>query len=369
LLRADTPSAESLFGPEAVERGRRYHRPLYAALVGDLALSLGTLAVLAFATPGDRLLGLVDGLPWWLETPSFGAVVTVVLAIVRLPLGLWRGWVRERRWALSTQSLGGFLVDRAKSTAVGAVLTAVMLLGLAALVRLFPGAWPLAAAAAGAALVVVLGLIAPLVLEPLFNRFQPLGDEGLARALRELAERAGAPVREVLVADASRRTTKANAYVSGLGRTRRLVLYDTLLNASPRQEVEAVVAHELGHRRARHVARATALGMAAAALAAVVLWLVLGDGSGDARKAPHVLLLLGVLELLALPLGAAVSRRWERAADRFAVLVTNDPAGLEAAFRRLAETNVADLAPPWAVRVLLSSHPPLPERIAAVRQS
>jgi STE24 endopeptidase len=330
-------------------------------------LSLGTLALLAFAAPGDVLHGLVDGLPWWLEVPVSAALVTVVLALVRLPLGLWRGWWRERRWGLSTQSLGGFLADRGKGVGVASALAALMLLGLAVLVRLLPDAWPLAAAAAGALLVLLLGFVAPLVLEPLFNRFEPLREEALAGELRALAERAGAPVRDVLVADASRRTTKANAYVSGLGATRRIVLYDTLLRQSPSEEIAGVVAHELGHRRERHVAKWTLIGMGSAAGAAAVLWLVFGDGAGDARNVADVLLVLSVLELLALPAAAALSRRWERAADRFALSLTRDRDALEAAFRRLAETNVADLDPPVLVRTLLATHPPLPERIVAAR--
>jgi STE24 endopeptidase len=401
LLSANSADSSPLFDPEQVERGRRYHRPLYAALIADLALSLGTLALLAFGPVGDALHRFLDGLTWWLETPAAAVLVTVAVALVRLPLGLWRGWARERRWGLSEQSLGGFLADRAKAVGVAAVLAVLMLLGLGALVRLFPSTWPLAAGVAGAALVLLLGFVAPVLLEPLFNRFEPLRDEALAAELRALAERAGAPVRDVLVADASRRTAKANAYVSGLGATRRLVLYDTLLaRGAPRaplavpssgrpgsarssvcdrppksssystqalRELAAVVAHELGHRRERHVAQGTALGMAGAAVGVALLWALLGERAGEPRDVPLVLLILSVLELLALPATAAVSRRWERAADRFALRLTRDPSGLEAAFRRLAETNVADLDPPRLVRLLLLTHPPLPERIAALR--
>jgi STE24 endopeptidase len=360
VLTADD-DAEALFGPEQVERGRRYHRPLYRAFALDLVLALGTLGLLA-AGPWP------DGLPWWLGGPLFAATATVAVALVRLPLSLWRGWARERRWGLSTQTLAGFLADRAKGIGVGVVLAALTVLGLEALVRLVPGAWPVAAAGVGAALVLALGFVAPVVLEPLFNRFAPLADAELAADLRALAERAGVPVREVLVADASRRTAKANAYVSGLGATRRLVLFDTLLAASPASEVTAVVAHELGHRRARHVAQATVLGMAGAAVGAVALWAVLGERAGEPADVPLVLLVLSLLELLALAPGAYLSRRWERAADRFALRLTRDPEALEAAFRRLAATNVADLAPPLLVRALVLTHPPLPERIAAVRR-
>ena len=359
-MLSDLDNGETdFFSPEQVERGRRYHRPLYRTFAAEVALGPGTLALLAAGPSLDT--------PWWVAGPVLAAVATVAVGLVQLPLSVWRGWLRERRWGLSTQPLGGFLADRAKAAAVGSVLAAATVLGLEALVRVFPSAWPLAAAAAGSVLVLLLGFVAPVVLEPLFNRFAPLPDEELAARLRALAERAGVPVREVLVADASRRTVKANAYVSGLGATRRLVLFDTLVDASPAREVAAVVAHELGHRRLRHVARATALGMAGAAVGAAVLWLALGDRAGEPADVPLVLLLLASLELVALPAGAFVSRRWERAADRFAVELTRDGDALEAAFRRLAETNVADLDPPALVRALLLSHPPLPKRIAAVR--
>jgi Zn-dependent protease with chaperone function len=367
LLSANAAASGPLFDREQVERGRRYHRPLYAALIVDAALSLGTLALFAFGPPRDALHALLDGLPWWLETPAAAVAVTVAVALVRLPLSLWRGWARERRWGLSEQALRDFLVDRVKAVAVTAVLAATMLLGLGALVRLFPSAWPLAAAAGGAVLVLLLGFVAPVLLEPLFNRFEPLRDEALAADLRALAERAGAPVRDVLVADASRRTAKANAYVSGLGATRRLVVDDTLLARGAPRELAAVVAHELGHRRERHVALGTALAMAGVAVGVAVLWALLGERAGEPSDVALVLLILSVLELLALPPFAALSRRWERTADRFAVRLTRDREGVEAAFRRLAETNVADLDPPRLVRLLLLTHPPLPERIAAAR--
>ena len=183
----------------------------------------------------------------------------------------------------------------------------------------------------------MLSLLAPPLFERLFNRFWPLPDPELAKELQELSVRAGVPVRTMLVADASRRTRKHNAYVSGLGPTRRLVLYDTLLEDVPRGELRGVVAHELGHRRFRHVASGTALGMLGAAAAVVILWLVLpwqglldaagASGPGDPRVVPLVLLVLFVLELGALPFETWLSRRWERAADRFAVDLTGDGRG------------------------------------------
>src|SRR5438045_96094 len=156
-----------------------------------------------------------------------------------------------------------------------------------ALARALPGWWAVPSGAALALAVLFLSFVAPIVLEPLFNRFRPLEDEALAADLRGLSERAGVPVRDVLVADASRRTTKVNAYVSGIGRTRRVVVFDTLLEAADPAAVEVVVAHELGHRREGHVAKFTLLAMAGAAGAVLVLWAVLGTRVGDPSTLPE----------------------------------------------------------------------------------
>ena len=235
----------------------------------------------------------------------------------------------------------------------------------------------LAAAVVGSVLVVVLSFVAPVVLEPLFNRFAPLADEELARSLRELSVRAGVPVSEVLVADASRRTRKQNAYVSGFGRTRRLVVFDTLVEDGDTDAVRLVLAHELGHRRAGHILKGTALGVAGTCVVVVLLWAVLQwqelldaldvSGPWDPRVVPFVLLFGTALQLLGLPFGSAVSRRWEREADRIAVELTSDPGAFERMMRRLALANLADLDPPRIVYLMRFSHPTPPERIAAAR--
>jgi STE24 endopeptidase len=181
----------------------------------------------------------------------------------------------------------------------------------------------------------------------------------------------------MLVSDASRRTRKHNAYVSGLGPTRRLVVFDTLLADVPRDELRVVVAHELGHRRFRHVAAGTALAMTGAAAAVLILWGLLSwprlvsaagaSGPGDPRVVPLVLLVLLVLGLLALPFETWISRRWERTADRFALALTRDAGAFERVFRRLARANLSDLDPPRLLYVLLFTHPTPPERVAAAR--
>jgi STE24 endopeptidase len=370
-------SSRIVFTPDEVERARRYHRPLYIVLLVDTTFGLVALSLLAFTRVGSWLYDVVDELPWWGRAFLFPILVLGTLTLLRLPLSFWRGHLRERRWGFSTQTAGGWLLDRAKGFAVAAVLSAVAVLAFVALARALPGAWPAAAAPGAALLVLALGFAGPIVLEPLFNRFRPLGDPALAGQLRALAESAGVPVRDVLVADASRRTRRENAYVSGLGGTRRIVLFDNLLDASEPRQIRLVVAHEFGHRRAGHVERGTLLAMAGSAAVVLVLWGLLSwpalleaigaSGPGDPRVAPFLFLVVGVFEIIGLPLGAALSRRWEREADRSSLELTRDPEAFESAHRRLARANLADLEPPRAVYGLLFSHPTPPERIAAAR--
>lgn len=370
-------SGGQIFDSEQVERARRYHRPAYLARVIGIALGLLVLGLLSFGGLGDWLFGLVDGLAWWGETISFSALVALVGSLVATPIAFWRGYLHERRWGFSTQTLGGWVSDRAKGVAIGVALTVIPMFGLIASVHLFPSWWPLVAALGGSAIVFVVTFLAPVLLEPVFNRFEPLRDGVLAGDLRRLADQAGVPVRDVLVADASRRTTKHNAYVSGIGKTRRVVVWDTLLDRGEPGEVRLVVAHELGHRRFRHVAIGTAIAMAGTALFVLGLWVLFqwdellaaigADGPGDPRVIPFVLFAGTVAELALRPFALALSRRWERDADRFSLELTGDAEAYEATHRNLALSNLGDLDPPKAVYLFFFSHPTAPERLAAAR--
>lgn len=366
------------FRPEDVERARRYHRPLHRAAALGLALGLAVPVALAFTPLGAWLFRPVAGLPWPAGAAGYAALVALASDLVGLPLAFWRGHLHERAWGFSTQTVRGWAADRAKGAAIGLLLVAAAWTGLVALARALPSAWPLVAAPAAASLAVLASFVAPVVLEPVFNRFAPLADQALAADLRALADRAGVPVREVLVADATRRTRKSNAYVSGLGATRRVVLFDTLLGQAEPREIRVVVAHELAHRRDRHIARSTALAAVGAAALVVVLWAAVrwpalaaatgAGGAGDPRSLPLALVVASALELASAPLGAALSRRWETAADRAGLELTGDLEGFVAAFRRLATANLIDLEPPRWLRALFLTHPTPPERIANARR-
>ena len=363
--------AERYFSPIEIERARDYHRPLYTFVAARTVLGLAYLGVLAFTPAGPALADAVDAIG-----PTgfvFPLIVVVVGALLRLPLGYGRHR-HERRWGFSTQSVKGWLLDVAKSVGLSSVLTAALLSGLFEVAGRFPTAWPLVAGPAAVAVIAVLSFLAPVVFEPLFNRFRPLDDVDLAGDLRSLSERAGVPVRRVLVSDASRRTTKHNAYVSGLGATRRVVVFDTLLARDDDRDVRLVVAHELGHRRLGHVARGTALAALGAVTVVALLWLLLRNagvlgaigagGPSDPRATPFALLVAAVLGLVSDPLGNAISRRWESDADRFAVELTGDAKGFAQMERELSVENLSDLAPGRLAYLFLFTHPAPAERIA-----
>jgi STE24 endopeptidase len=360
-----------IFTQEQVARARRYHRPLYAVRPAELALGVAVPAAFAFGRAGRGTGGA-----WWLETAILVVLVVAATTLARLPLSVWR-FRHERSWGFSTQSVGGWLGDKAKGLAIGIVLVGGAMLGLVWTARTFPTWWPVVAGLGAATLVALLTFVGPVVLEPVFNRFRPLEDEQLADDLRSLSVRAGVPVRDVLVADASRRTRKHNAYVSGLGRTRRVVLWDTLLERGRRAELGLVVAHELGHRRLRHVAWGTLAGMAGAAASVVALWAALEwgwlrdalgvSGAGDAEVVPFAIAFTTALDLVGVPAWTAMSRRFERSADRFSLDLTEDAEAYEAVHRGLALANLSDLDPPRLYHLALHGHPTAPERIAAGR--
>jgi STE24 endopeptidase len=340
------------------------------------------LAALALTGPGRAVVAAAAGLAGgWAPGRVVLAIVAVqaVRAAAGLPFSL-RAFGQDRRAGLATQRLGGFLRDWAKARAVGLVLVVLPLGALVLGARWQPPGWPLVAAAAAVLLVLALTVAGPVLIEPLFNRFRPLDPGPLRARLLELATAMEVPVRDVLVSDASRRTTRVNAYVSGLGRTRRVVVYDTLLagtSADPAgaaDEVALVAAHELAHVRHRDVLLGT-VGSAALAAVSVLAVVALLDleavrrlfavtGLGDPLVAPG-LLLLGMLGgLLAAPLASAISRWAEARADWVALEVTRDPATAVAVERRLALENRADLRPNRLLLAMFASHPPTMARIA-----
>ncbi|RZU52881.1 STE24 endopeptidase [Krasilnikovia cinnamomea] len=377
--RADQVDALRDFPAEQVARSRAFHAELRPATYGALVLGLVAALVLGLTPLGARLVDLVGrpfGGHWAAQAVLGGLAVVFLLEVLTLPFAAWRHTIAVR-YGISTQSWGPWTLDLLKGYAVGAVLGGVVLFGFFAVVRLAPRWWWAFGAAGAAALVVLLSFVLPVVVEPIFNRFTPMADGPLRTELLALAARDGVPVRDVLVADASRRTRAVNAYVSGFGPTRRIVVYDTMLTEATPAEVVSVTAHELGHAKDQDVLTGTLLGALGAATAVVALFLLGGwspllrwagvGGIGEPRAIALLLAVSTVAGLVAGPGQAFLTRRIEARADAHALALTDDPATFESMQRRLGTVNLADPDPPTWEYVMSASHPSTVERMAAAR--
>ncbi|MDQ7905836.1 M48 family metallopeptidase [Phytohabitans sp. ZYX-F-186] len=377
--RADQLDALRDLPQEQVRRGREFHAALRPGSYGAMALGLAVALALGLSPLGSRLVELV-GRPFgdhWVARAVLGGLAIVLVAeVVTLPLAAWRHTIMVR-YGLSTQTWAGWTVDVLKSYAVSAVIAAIALLGFYTVTRLAPRWWWAFGAAGAAALVVLLSFVLPVLVEPVFNKFTPMEPGPLRTELISLAQRDGVPVKDVLVADASRRTRAVNAYVSGLGPTRRIVVYDTLLREAPPQEVASVVAHELGHAKDRDVLTGTLLGALGAAAAVVALYLLGGWGwllraagvesMGEPRALALMVAVVSLAGIVAAPAQSLVSRRVEARADAHALELTGDPGTFESMQRRLSTVNLGDPDPPRWEYLYSASHPSTVERMAAAR--
>ncbi|MBB4916009.1 M48 family metallopeptidase [Streptosporangium saharense] len=361
------------FSPEQIARAEAFDAAVSLPSYLSLGLTLVVAGVLVATPLGARLLGRLRG-PWWLRALLGVLAISAVVAALRWPLGMWsETYLRE--YGLSTQTWGSWSADRIKNTAIGAVLTAIMVVAVIALARRYRRWW-LPAAVGAFALTVLASFAYPVVIEPLFNDFKPMPAGALRSDLLAMAAKDGVPVEDVLVADASRRTTALNAYVSGFGATRRIVVYDTLLRA-PADEVELVVAHELGHAKAGDVLYGTLVGALGAACGACLLYLITSAGpvrrrtgvssAADPRAVGLLMGLLSLATVLSGPAQNVVSRHIEARADAHALDLTRQPATFVAMQKRLAVTNISDLSPNIIEYLLYASHPTTPQRIAMAR--
>lgn len=371
ILTGGPPDPARDFTAAQIARGEAFDAATSLPSYLSLALTL-IFAGLLVATPfGAKVLGVLKG-PWWLRVIVGTVVITAIVEALRWPIGMWFETIL-REYGLSTQDWAGWTADRLKNLGVETVLLGLMLLVLVALAR-HVRRWWIPAALGAFAFTVAASFVYPVVFEPLFNEFTPMQQGTLRTNLLDLAARDGVPVEDVLVADASRRTTALNAYVSGFGATRRIVVYDTLLKA-PQREVELVVAHELGHAKYDDVLHGTLIGALGSAFGAILLYLVFDPlrrrtkvtSITDPRAVGALLGLMTIGGFLLGPAQNLISRHIEARADVHALDLTRDPATFIAMQKRLATTNISDLTPNAVEYVLYASHPSSPERIAMAR--
>jgi STE24 endopeptidase len=365
------------------DRSTRYHRLRRRADLGGTAAG-GLALVWLIASGGARAFGrwaasAAPPAPGGLQHAVAVGLVTIgvllLLSLIELPFAFYQGFYLEHRYGLSRESFRHWVVDQLKGAVVSLVLAVAGASVVFGALRSFPSLWWLLSAVLFTAAIAGLTALAPVVLLPLFYEFKSLDRPDLASRLMALMTRAGTQVVGVFEWVLSGHTKKASAALAGLGRTRRILLSDTLLADYSDDEIEVILAHELAHHVHHDLWRGILLQGFLVVVGFYVAHVVLGHAAGplglsgrsDPAALPLLLLVGGGWALLTLPIANALSRARERAADRYALDATGNIEAFVTAMKRLAQQNLAEENPSPVVRVLFHSHPPIRERIAAAR--
>jgi STE24 endopeptidase len=366
------------------DRASRYHRLKRQASIVALAWSLVLLGGLVTTGLSVSLRNTAESIAsrlassWWepaLTVLAYVLLLSLLNEIGSLPLGFYSGFALERRYGLSNETWGAWLRDHAVAFGIGLVLAWGGVGIIYALIRWSPDRWWLAAGAAFALFIIGLTNLAPVVLLPLFYTVKPLDRASLCARLMTLAERAGARVVGAYEWGLGDKTKKANAALTGIGGTRRILISDTMLAEYSDEEIEVVLAHELAHHVHHDIWKGvvfeSVLTLAGFFLASRVLAVLAGflglRGVSDIAGLPLLLLAAGAVSFVMVPVAHALSRAYERSADRFALALTNNPSAFVSAMRRLGAQHLAEEHPSKLVQWLFFSHPPLRERIAAAQ--
>lgn len=371
------PARGSSFTDAEISRAGDFRGPAYLGFVLTTLIPIVLLLQLARG-PFAELVGKVGGVKggWPIQALIVAASIAVLTSLFLLPVSVVRGYYAAKAWGLSTQDLPGWLTDQARGLLIGTVMAGVSAIAFFGVVRAAPRTWWLWGWAIFTMLTALLVFLYPVAIAPLFNKFTSLEEGPLRTRILQLGNEAEVPLEDVLIADASKRTTAENAYVAGLGATKQMVLYDTLLRNGDEDDTVFIVAHELGHKIENDVLKYVAYSSIGLFVGFAALYLlagrtdILGWGGAadisDLRALPLLLLYLSFATLLTLPIQNAISRSAERRADEIAIELTGDPTPGIKAFRRLAFSNIADLRPHPIAEWMLFTHPPIPDRLEAL---
>jgi STE24 endopeptidase len=366
------------------DKATRYHRLKRRVSVASLVWSAACLAGVAATGLTHVLRAAATGAASAVGAGAWSDGLTVVVYVLLLsllnevggiPIAYYGGFVLERRYGLSTQPPRTWIVDEVKALAMGLTLGMAAASLLYFFIRLRPDGWWLPAGVVFALCAVLLTHAAPVWLLPLFYSVKPLDHESLRARLLALADRAGARVVGAYEWGLAAKTKKANAALAGLGETRRILVSDTMLSEYSEDEIEVVLAHEMAHHVHgdiwKGLAFESALILAGFAAAARALHASVGplalQGPADVAGLPVLLLAGGAVSLLAAPAALAMSRAYERSADRFALELTRNPSAFVSAMRRLAAQNLAEEHASRTIQWLFHSHPLIRDRIAAAQ--
>ena len=366
------PSApDDWYTAEEMAKADGYGKPLRKVLLagGIVALAVDVAVVLTHAVP--RLLDALGVTNWVVGLLVSVAVVQVTSMAAGVPLAAWRELGYDKRWGFSKQTTKGFLVDLAKSIPLGIAITTLLFLPLYAVIRA-TDLWWLLGGLVFAAISITFSVLYPVVISPLFNKYTPLEEGELRTAILDTARTAGADINEVLVEDSSKRDTRPNAYVAGIGKVRRVVLFDNMLRY-PQEAIVSVIAHEIGHWKLRHIARVIPFAFVLTLASFVVLGALMTNdtvldwagvsSAGDPGSLPMFLVLFAAVMKATGLASAWYSRARERQADLYSYDLLGSPTELKDFFHDISVENLMDLRPtPW--RRLKASHPPFAERMA-----
>ncbi len=370
---SDAPLELESASPEVKSYQRR------KILIKLISLVLSFVFLLLFALwigprLGPLLTQWVGESRWW-QLIAVAAMVGIGSEIISIPLDFYSGYVLEHRFQLSNQTLGDWIIKRAKGYLVGIIISLPLLLGFYALLWFSGPYWWIWATIGWLCVSLLLGRIVPIVILPLFYKVTPLDDDDLRTRLEKLAEGTGLSIEGVYRLHLSKETKKANAALAGLGKSRRVLLGDTLLEEFKPEEIEVVFAHEVGHHVYRHLQKNIVWGLVTSVIAFWLVDITLRtvannlnyQGFSDPAALPLVMLVLGLFGLFLAPLGNAVSRFFERQCDQYALDHTNSKEAYRSAFIKLAKLNKADPDPNPFVVWFFHDHPPIKERVGMAK--
>jgi STE24 endopeptidase len=303
-------------------------------------------------------------------------VFIIIIDVITIPLSFYGGFVLEHIYKLSNQKISGWLKDELKKFLISLPLILVMVEIMYIFLRNFPNSWWIYVTIIWIFFSVIMAKLAPVLIFPLFYKSVPLDNKEVKDVLKSLAEGTGINIQGVYKINLSKDTKKANAALAGMGSTRRVLLGDTLLDSYSPAEIKSVFAHELGHHVYHHIWKMLAIGTVSGCFGFAICHLVLSkvivvlgyQYIHDIAAFPVVCVVLAVSGFILLPIQNAISRRFERTCDRYAIEKTNDPEAFISTMDKLAEQNLADRTPNRLIEILFYSHPPISKRIEMAKK-